>query len=122
MGLRRRDFKIKKQEYTLSWQINDRRRRRYDSRGPYRLSQSRLLAHHECKAPPGVGEVGHSHFRVLPGLGLFRSDSPVPQKRKARRALPFAAGFSLVAYLRYYRGDRNCFIESMLEARPRSPL
>jgi hypothetical protein len=41
---------------------------------------------------------------------------------KARRALPFAAGFPFVAYLRYYRGDRNYFIESMLEARPRSPL
>jgi len=41
---------------------------------------------------------------------------------KTRRALPFAAGFPLVAYLRYYRGDRNRFIKSMLEARPRSPL
>jgi len=47
---------------------------------------------------------------------------PVPKNEKARRALPFAAGFPLVAYLRYYRGDRNRFIKSMLEARPRSPL
>jgi len=31
------------------------------------------------------------------------------QNEKARRALPFAAGFPLVAYLRYYRGDRNLF-------------
>ena len=34
---------------------------------------------------------------------------PAPQNEKARRALPFAAGFPLVAYLRYYRGDRNLF-------------
>jgi len=36
---------------------------------------------------------------------------PVPQNEKARRALPFAAGFPLVAYLRYYRGDRNYFFK-----------
>ena len=31
---------------------------------------------------------------------------PVLRNEKARRALPFATGFPLVAYLRYYRGDR----------------
>ena len=30
---------------------------------------------------------------------------PTKQNEKARRALPFATGFPLVAYLRYYRGD-----------------
>jgi hypothetical protein len=64
---------------------------------------------------------------------------PVLQNEKARCALPFAAGFPLVAYLRYYWGDRifvtnqgqSLFDQSgtgrnacptFLGARPRSPL
>src|SRR5258705_1127611 len=47
-----------------------------------------------------------SSIRSLP---LAVLQCPLYQNEKARRALPFAAGFPLVAYLRYYRGDRNLF-------------
>ena len=67
---------------------------------------------------PHVGLVARS----IRSLQLAVLQCPTYQNEKARRALPFAAGFPFVAYLRYYRGDRNYFIESMLEARPRSPL
>src|SRR5258705_3150269 len=47
-----------------------------------------------------------SSIRSLP---LAVLQCPSYQNEKARRALPFAAGFPLVAYLRYYRGDRSLF-------------
>ncbi|HYU98461.1 MAG TPA: hypothetical protein VE977_06515 [Pyrinomonadaceae bacterium] len=47
-----------------------------------------------------------SSIRSLP-LAVLQCQSY--QNEKARRALPFAAGFPLVAYLRYYRGDRSLF-------------
>src|SRR6476646_11490835 len=108
MGLRRRDFKIKKQEYTLSWQINDRRRRRYDSRGPYRLSQSRLLAHHECKAPPGVGEVGNLIFESCPGW-ICSVRHACTTKTKSPPRSPLRSGFLACRLLTLLPGRPKLF-------------
>jgi hypothetical protein len=61
-------------------------------------------------------------FRIESGFSNPQSAIRIPKSKKPAALSPSRRVFPLVAYLRYYRGDRNFFIKSMLEARPRSPL